>query len=369
MGSWDRTWRDVDGVRVEGCWRHAFICNGGRYFLTDLKIYADGMVDCWGLESFEDFTEKVRCGWVATTIEDGAQASAHHVAAWTMTKPWGGIDADELIAEVADDIERLNDRPTSEDRCLDAAEAFLDEPTEQNRTALRVAYEAVPGHLRIYLGDMDNRDVPLLMLMTPEGESPYGDDGDPVTAEDHASARAYFEENRRARSPQERRRWDDPERPAGERPTVMFGNADERQWLSPVSPHPVVIDGVSHPTVMHAYWARSTTDAGLAARIRQADRVHDARRLGEDAPRREDWPIVRLAVMTDLFRAKFAQHPDLADRLLATGDAVLVCFTGIGTRYWERYGEHGHNWVGRLLELIRAEIALSRAQTRPNAPG
>jgi hypothetical protein len=30
------THRTADGVRIPGTWRHAFIRNGGRYFLTDL---------------------------------------------------------------------------------------------------------------------------------------------------------------------------------------------------------------------------------------------------------------------------------------------------------------------------------------------
>ncbi|MGW1553148.1 DUF7638 domain-containing protein, partial [Streptomyces sp. NPDC002346] len=28
------THRTADGVRVPGTWRHAFICNGGSYYLT-----------------------------------------------------------------------------------------------------------------------------------------------------------------------------------------------------------------------------------------------------------------------------------------------------------------------------------------------
>ncbi|MFB7366590.1 DUF7638 domain-containing protein, partial [Streptomyces hydrogenans] len=70
------TYRTVDGVRIPGTWRHVFIRNG-RYFLTDLLIYADGLVDCWGLVTVEEFEEKVRSGWVATTLPDGAGASAH----------------------------------------------------------------------------------------------------------------------------------------------------------------------------------------------------------------------------------------------------------------------------------------------------
>lgn len=32
------THRTADGVRVPGTWRHAFICNGGSYFLTGLSF-------------------------------------------------------------------------------------------------------------------------------------------------------------------------------------------------------------------------------------------------------------------------------------------------------------------------------------------
>lgn len=31
--------------RIEGSWRHIFIKNG-PYFLSDRKVYADGMIDC-----------------------------------------------------------------------------------------------------------------------------------------------------------------------------------------------------------------------------------------------------------------------------------------------------------------------------------
>ena len=72
MGIRQRTWRNVDGERIEGTWRHAFIRNGGNYFLTDLLIYADGMVDCWGLETLEGFADKLASGWVATDLPEGA---------------------------------------------------------------------------------------------------------------------------------------------------------------------------------------------------------------------------------------------------------------------------------------------------------
>jgi predicted NAD-dependent protein-ADP-ribosyltransferase YbiA (DUF1768 family) len=58
--------------------------------------------------------------------------------------------------------------------------------------------------------------------------------------------------------------------------------------------------------------------------------------------------------MARLLRLKFAQHPDLAARLAATGDAIIQASWAVGTDFWDA---HGQNWAGRLLELIRAELA------------
>ncbi|MHB8719124.1 MAG: DUF7638 domain-containing protein [Candidatus Dormibacteria bacterium] len=52
----NRTYRVLDdGERIEGVWRHAFIKNGDTYYLTDLKIYAYGLIGCWGMVDIEEF--------------------------------------------------------------------------------------------------------------------------------------------------------------------------------------------------------------------------------------------------------------------------------------------------------------------------
>jgi hypothetical protein len=136
MSSWKRTYRLVDEERVEGTWRHVFIRNGGTYFLTDLVVYADGVVDCWGLVPFAVFVEKVRSGSVATYPAEGAPGSAHHLATWTFSQPRAWVDADTLVGEVADEIDRLNGRPTSAQQCMAALDAYLAGPTEERRVRL-----------------------------------------------------------------------------------------------------------------------------------------------------------------------------------------------------------------------------------------
>ncbi|MEU6908618.1 hypothetical protein ABZ935_25250 [Streptomyces coeruleorubidus] len=154
------TYRTADGVRVPGTWRHAFIRNGA-YFLTDLFIYADGLIDCWGLVTLEEFAEKLRRGWVATELPDGARVSAHDLAAWRFSEPRTWLTPELLLAEVRDTIDQLNGRPDSTARCLAAVDAFLADRTEENRTAARAAYLGIPETQRHYaLGDMDRAPGP-----------------------------------------------------------------------------------------------------------------------------------------------------------------------------------------------------------------
>ncbi|MCP3785206.1 hypothetical protein NLX85_17720 [Micromonospora sp. A3M-1-15] len=129
----------MDGQRVEGTWRHIFIRNMDTYFLTDLVIYADGAIDCGvgGLTDLEGLREELRCGRVVTSIEEGGRASAPHVAVWRFTEPHTWIDEGMLLGEVADEIDRLNDRPDSTGRCLLAVQAFLADMSERNRLAVR----------------------------------------------------------------------------------------------------------------------------------------------------------------------------------------------------------------------------------------
>jgi hypothetical protein len=42
---------------------HAFIHNGDRYYIAAIKVYQDGMIDCWGLLDFAGFRQKVAEGW------------------------------------------------------------------------------------------------------------------------------------------------------------------------------------------------------------------------------------------------------------------------------------------------------------------
>jgi predicted NAD-dependent protein-ADP-ribosyltransferase YbiA (DUF1768 family) len=368
------TYRTLDdGERIEGTWRPIFINNGGTYFQTDLKIYADGLIDCWGLVDLDGLRNKVRTGWVATRIPEGGQASAHLLGAWKFAEP-RFIDGDELILEVADTLAELQGAPSSSDRCLEALNSYLADRSEERRLTLRDAYLEIPTQMRRFvLGDQDMEDWPVRVLIGELGDNlmprtpPFEER--PITDEDRASAFRYFERERTRRDSWRAKTNDgDPDGlpDADSLPSVGEGgytgvkgggwvDMAGHGYLANDVPTPVRVDGVEYPSVTHAYWALSTDDSEAQASIRSAAKATDAKTLGIAAPRKADWPFIRLAVMTDLVRLKFRQHPDLAEKLVATG-AARIRAPGFAGRYWDGYG-NGRNWLGRILELVRSELA------------
>ncbi|MFH8254042.1 NADAR family protein [Streptomyces roseolus] len=363
------THRTADGVRVPGTWRHAFICNGGTYFLTDLFIYADGLIDCWDLVTLDEFEKKLRSGWVATSLPDGGTASAHHLASWTFDEPDTWLTPELLLAEVRDTIDELNDRPDSTGRCLAAVDVFLAERTEENRSAARAAYLAIPETVRHYaLGDMDRKDHPLQVLVAGPGGRLPQDPEERVTQEEYDEAVAYFEERHRWRAEAPSRVPADGTAhsfaPAVKLPHSYPQRALERpdkRCLRNDYPAPLILDDVTYPSVAHAYWALSVAEPEARVSVVTAETGGKAHAIAAKATRRAGWERTRTAVMARLLRTKFEQHPDLAAFLLATGDATLL-YDDANSDFWGDNGGRGRNWTGRLLELVRSELPTDQAR-------
>ncbi|MFJ3897268.1 MULTISPECIES: NADAR domain-containing protein [unclassified Streptomyces] len=79
-----------------------------------------------------------------------------------------------------------------------------------------------------------------------------------------------------------------------------------------------------------------------------------------EAPRREGWEHARTAVMPRLLNAKYHQHPELAETLLATDDATVI-HDDMNSAFWGDNAGQGRNWSGRILKLVRSELQAQRA--------
>ncbi|WTW94046.1 NADAR family protein [Streptomycetaceae bacterium NBC_01309] len=84
------------------------------------------------------------------------------------------------------------------------------------------------------------------------------------------------------------------------------------------------VAGGTYPSLHHAFHALSILDDAGREAVAAEPMGMRVPYIAAEYPERPEWPAVRLAVMTELLRAEFREHPDLADILVSTGDARIV---------------------------------------------
>ena len=74
---------------------------------------------------------------------------------------------------------------------------------------------------------------------------------------------------------------------------------------------------------------------------------------------RRDWEDVKDGIMEEVIRAKFTQNPELAKKLVATGDVLLMESNNWHDTYWgvDSRTLEGENHLGVILMKIRTELS------------
>jgi hypothetical protein len=138
----------------------------------------------------------------------------------------------------------------------------------------------------------------------------------------------------------------------------FYSVADEYGELSNFAAYPIKLAGKRWPTSEHYFQAQKFNDPQLREKIRKAKTPMIAARLGRDrsAPLRRDWESIKVSVMTEAVLAKFTQHEQLRELLLASGDALLIEHTD-NDAYWGDGGDgSGKNMLGQVLMRVREQL-------------
>lgn len=87
-----------------------------------------------------------------------------------------------------------------------------------------------------------------------------------------------------------------------------------------------------------------------------------SKKLGRKITLRPDWEDVKEHIMLNIVREKFLQNPELAAKLVATGNAYLMEGNYWRDQFWGVYPETGNpgvdglNVLGQILMRVRAEF-------------
>lgn len=134
----------------------------------------------------------------------------------------------------------------------------------------------------------------------------------------------------------------------------------EFAFLSNFHPCNIELDGSIYPSVEHAFQASKTLNPRERLWIRLASKPSSAKRQGHYVNLRPNWDNLRVSVMLDLLRKKFA-IPELQEQLLRTGNEILIEGNWWGDDFWgvpqgPLYHGEGKNMLGQLLMQVRREI-------------
>ena len=116
----------------------------------------------------------------------------------------------------------------------------------------------------------------------------------------------------------------------------------------------VEFEGTTYPSVEHAFQAAKTLDLNKRLSFTKGSPVC-AKGMGRRLKLREDWEEIKDSVMYDCLKSKF-QNSEMKEKLIATGDAILIEGNNHGDRYWGAVNGEGQNRLGRLLMHIRDEF-------------
>lgn len=134
-------------------------------------------------------------------------------------------------------------------------------------------------------------------------------------------------------------------------------------FLSNFSIQQVKYDGIKWTTSEHAYQAAKTHDKDEKTMIQLCKSPGLSKKAGKKVTLRDDWDEVKIGIMVEIVRNKFANNRVLTRKLLATGDDRLVEGNTWHDNFWgnctcgsSSCDYPGHNHLGRILMKIRVEL-------------
>lgn len=129
----------------------------------------------------------------------------------------------------------------------------------------------------------------------------------------------------------------------------------EYSFLSNFYPHVVKYNDVEYKSVEHAYQDAKVLKDTEHKAIQNASTPGEAKKLARSFNLRPDWDIIKDGIMYELLIIKFS-YSYMAEKLLATKDAILIEGNWWGDEYWGMCKGVGQNKLGCFLMLIREEL-------------
>jgi hypothetical protein len=146
---------------------------GDEFVVEQWFVFADGSSRVGAdepVQALDEALSRLSSGELVTAVPDGARVHIPTLGVIEVASGSWSIDPAERAREACDLVDEAQGKASRIATCIDAFSAYESSPREEARERLRIAYEAVPKHLRMYCGDMDSRDRPIVRVLYGDSE-------------------------------------------------------------------------------------------------------------------------------------------------------------------------------------------------------
>ncbi|CDW72392.1 UNKNOWN [Stylonychia lemnae] len=141
-----------------------------------------------------------------------------------------------------------------------------------------------------------------------------------------------------------------------ENTVYFFGEKNANGYLSNFYPSPIVADGKFYPTNEHYFQANKMEREEDHETVRKASTPYQSKKLGGKLKIKEI--CERYPIMIQGLIYKYSQNPELMERLLATGDKILVENSPYDDKWGCGRSGTGQNLLGKALMEVRDHFRL-----------
>jgi hypothetical protein len=129
------------------------------------------------------------------------------------------------------------------------------------------------------------------------------------------------------------------------------------RWLSNFAPCLIFIDGVTYPSVEHAYMSKKSNDESWKIYCSTTQSPIQVKEASKTIKLIDSWELQKVDIMLQCLRQKYNQEP-YRTNLIKTGDLYIQEGNYWNDQFWGvdiRTGE-GKNNLGKLIMFIREEL-------------
>lgn len=137
----------------------------------------------------------------------------------------------------------------------------------------------------------------------------------------------------------------------------------DNYFLSNFYEVPVTFHGLTYQNTEAAFQAQKCLSVKEQEQFTNLN-ASEAKKLGLKVTLRKDWETVKIKLMKEIVKAKFTQHPELAQKLIQTGDTYLEEGNTWGDRIWGTVDGKGANNLGRILMEVREELGVKEKEVQ-----